>query len=339
MFILSLLTAALGVLIAFFVGHNAARIGAALGLLDHPDGGRKIHACVTPLVGGFAVTGAALAATVLVAFLTHDARFVGLGIGVAMMFLIGAIDDRKHQPPLLRLGAAMAVLILLIALVPDFSVGELRFGRASTIWMLPGLAGIGFTLVCLVGLLNAINMADGKNGIVIGFGLIWTVIMAFHAPAMLWPVMAGAGGALAVTLAFNLRGKLFLGDGGSYALSALYGLVAIFAYNAPQTSLNADDAAVLFAIPVFDTVRLMIVRAIGGRSPLEGDRDHLHHHLYARIGWPLGLWVYLSMVAVPNLGALIWPGTGAVWLVVSLMLYIVVIAATRFVAVSGRPAE
>ena len=319
MFILSLLTAAIGVMIAFSVGFNASKIGAGLGLLDHPDGARKIHARVTPLVGGFAVAGAAVLAAILVAVLTGDVRLIGLGIAVAMMFVIGAMDDRKHLPPVLRLGAAMAVLAVLLVLIPVFAITELRFDGVPTIWVLPGFAGLAFTLLCLVGLLNAINMADGKNGIVIGFGLVWTVVLAFHAPPLLLPVLAGAGGALAVTWWFNLRSKLFLGDGGSYSLSALYGLAAIFVYNAPGATMHASDAAVLFAIPVFDTVRLMAVRAMNGRSPLEGDRDHLHHHLYARIGWPLGLWVYLAMIAVPNFGALIFPGTGLAWLGVSLV--------------------
>ena len=62
MFALSLLTAAVGVLLAFSVGLNAMKIGVAFRLLDHPDGDRKIHARVTPLVGGFAVVGAAVVA-------------------------------------------------------------------------------------------------------------------------------------------------------------------------------------------------------------------------------------------------------------------------------------
>lgn len=339
MFTLSLLTAATGIILALIVGLNAMRIGMAIGLLDHPDGARKIHARVTPLVGGIAVAGAAVLATIFVTVVAGDRRFVGLGAAVTMMFLIGAIDDRRDQAPLLRLGAAMLALGVVIALAPDFALHELRFYGITTIWVLPTIGGIGFTLLCLVGLLNAINMADGKNGIVIGFGIIWTIVLAFHAPPLLWPVLAGAGGALAVTWGFNLRGKLFLGDGGSYSLSALYGLAAIFAYNFPGATINAGEVALLFAIPVFDTVRLMASRAAGGRSPLKGDRDHLHHHLYSRIGWPLGLLVYLAMIAIPNFAALIWPNTSLVWLGISMVLYVIVMGATRFTAASGRSAE
>ena len=104
--------------------------------------------------------------------------------------------------------------------------------------------------------------------------------------------------------------------------------------------MRAGEVAVMFAIPVFDTIRLMATRALRGRSPFEGDRDHLHHHLYARIGWPRGLGVYMAMVGLPNLAAMIWPGTGLVWLAVSAVTYLGVIAGTRFTGeVDKRPAE
>lgn len=338
MSILSLAMAALGVCVAFIVGRNAVRIGTALGVLDHPDGDRKIHARATPLVGGVAIAIAAVTAALLTTLITGDQRLAGLGAAVFAMFAIGALDDRSHLAPTLRLGAALVALGVLVAVVPDFAVNELRFSGIASFWILPGVAGIGFTLLCLVGLLNAINMADGKNGIVIGFGLVWTVVLAAYAPPLLWPVLAGAGASLAVLLAFNMRGKLFLGDGGSYALSALYGLSAIFVYNAGGRMM-ADNVALLFAIPVFDTVRLMVVRAAGGRSPMQGDRDHLHHHLYARIGWPMGLLVYLALVAVPNFAALALPETGVLWLVVSLLGYALVMGMTRYAPDAGRPAE
>jgi UDP-GlcNAc:undecaprenyl-phosphate GlcNAc-1-phosphate transferase len=338
MSILSLAAAALGLCVAFLVGRNAVRIGTALGVLDHPDGARKIHARATPLVGGFAIAAAAVPAALLTAWVTGDHRLAGLGVAVLAMFAIGAFDDRRHLAPTLRLGAALIALGVLVALEPDFAVTELRFSGVAAYWPLPGAIGVGFTLLCLVGLLNAINMADGKNGIVIGFGLVWTGVLAAYAPPVLWPVLAAAGAALAVLLAFNLRGRLFLGDGGSYALSALYGLSAIFVYNV-SGSMMADNVALLFAIPVFDTVRLMAVRAAGGRSPMQGDRDHLHHHLYARIGWPMGLVVYLALVAVPNFAASALPGTGVLWLVVSLLGYALVMAMTRYAPDEGRPAE
>lgn len=337
---LTLLTAAalLGLGIAALVGINAMAIGKALGLLDHPDGGRKLHARATPLVGGIAVSGAAVAGAFLTFSQTADPHLAWLALAVATMFSIGVIDDRRHLPPMLRLGVALIILGSVVAVAPEFLIYTMRFAGMPEIVHLGGYFGLGFTLLCLVGLLNAVNMADGKNGIVTGLGLIWTVVLWFHAPPALWPLLLTVFVALTVIWSFNMAGKLFLGDGGSYALSALFGLLAVFVYNGRGSTMFADDVALLFAIPVFDTIRLMVARAAGRRSPFHADRDHLHHHLFARVGWPLGLWIYLGIVALPNFAALAWPGTGFVWLVVSFIAYAVVMAMTRF-SPAGRPAE
>lgn len=335
----------LALLIALVVGVRAIAIGHALHLLDYPDtdGGRKRHAAVTPLVGGLAVAGSAVLAALLARGLAVDPAPVlhlgWLAATGAVMFAVGAADDRFHLSPVLRLGVAITMLVLVTSAAPDFSVAFLRFAGADRMWLL-GRWGDAFSLLCLVGLLNAVNMADGKNGIVIGMGLIWTLVLAAHAPAMMHPVLLATGVALAVMGWFNLQGRLFLGDGGSYAISALFGLLAIHAYNHDFASMGADDVAVMFAVPVFDTVRLMAVRVARGRSPFEGDRDHLHHHLHATIGWPRGLWIYLAMVGLPNAGALLWPGTGLAWLGVAFVAYVVVMVATRFAARPAvRPAE
>lgn len=339
---LCLICAGLGACIALIVSVFAMPIGRRLSLLDWPDGdgGRKRHARVTPLVGGVAMVIVTIMAALLAARQATgqgaETHAIWLALAVGAMFTIGAADDRFHLSPILRLSMALSVLLLVISQAPDFALTFLRFSGQPGVLLL-GVFGSAFTLLCLVGLLNAVNMADGKNGIVIGQGLIWSLVLAAHAPAGILPVLAAAGAALAVLSAYNLRGRLFLGDGGSYALSALFGLVAIYVYNHDFARMRADDVALLFAIPVFDTIRLMATRSVQGRSPFEGDRNHLHHHLYEAIGWPRGLWVYLAMVALPNAAAVIWPGTGLMWLAISFLAYAALLFATRQRAGSDQP--
>jgi UDP-GlcNAc:undecaprenyl-phosphate/decaprenyl-phosphate GlcNAc-1-phosphate transferase len=256
-----------------------------------------------------------------------------------VMCAIGMRDDRSHLSPFMRLVATVGVFLPVILLAPDFRLEALHFAGVGQHWALTGITGVVFTLICLVGLLNAINMADGKNGIVTGMALVWTAVLAVYAPPMLWPALAATGAALAVVLAFNMAGKLFLGDGGSYAVSALFGLLAIFVYNSAGSTMAADDVALLFAVPVFDTIRLMVARFIGGRSPFDGDRDHLHHHIHARLGWPHGLAVYIALVAVPNAGSMLWHGTSLLWLALTFVAYAGVIVAMRVPQAQGSPAE
>lgn len=327
-----LLLLLVGAGIALVVGTWARPIGEAFGLLDHPDpaGGRKLHLQITPLVGGFAVVTAALLG-VAVSALSGGAAGKPVDVAfwfaltVLAMFLIGVVDDRAGLSAPLRLGITTIVLLLPILAVPDFLVTGLHFAIGDLHLPFRGMFGVGFTLLCLVGLLNAVNMADGKNGLVIGQALIWAVVLAFRLPAELLPLIAALIGALVVLLAYNCFGKLFLGDGGSYAISAIFGLLAVFAWNRSEGTFFAGDIVVIFALPVIDTLRLIVHRLLLGKSPFTPGRDHLHHYLHARWGWPAPLSWVLGLVAFTNLGALLMPGTGLTWAAVTLLGYVVML--------------
>lgn len=334
--------AGLALIVSCLVGIFAGRIGQGLGLLDFPDpsGGRKQHGRTTPLVGGLAIVLSVIAVVLLCLFDTATAAAVQthlawFAFAVSGMYLIGLTDDRFALGPKIRLALAFIILLLVVLYAPDFGLPFLRFSGSERTWFLDD-AGQGFALLCLVGLLNALNMADGKNGLVIGICLIWSLTLLPHCPGPWLPVLAATIVALAAMLFFNLPGRLFLGDGGSYALSGIFGLLAIYIYNHEFAVIRADHIAVLFAIPVFDTIRLMTARLRRGQSPFAGDRDHLHHHLALRWGWPrAGLFIYLALVAVPNALTLAWPSLGILWLAGALLAYIVVLT---HAARTARPA-
>ncbi len=327
----ALVSAAVAAIVAALIGTAARPIGTALGLLDFPDdpGGRKLHAAVTPLVGGIAVTlvaAAAMAATIVLGpdrGVAFDRDLTRIALAVVVSFAIGVADDRFELSVRARLTIMVFVLLLVVAMVPDCMVAVVRFGTDTRMHLLGDWA-IPFTLLCLVGLLNAVNMADGKNGVVIGQALVWSAFLLFHLPPTLTPVMAAIAAALAVLLAFNMRGRLFLGDGGSYAISALFGLLAIYCYNHAFADFGAEAIVLLFSVPVIDTLRLLATRLAQRRSPFAGGRDHLHHYLYARVGWPRGLAVYLALVVIPNLGAAITGGALA-WLAFTVAAYAAVL--------------
>lgn len=332
----SLIAFALGAAIAFVVGHYARLIGARLGLLDFPDGagGRKLHANVTPLVGGLAIIAAAVAAVALLwgwdLSASQQALLGWFAITASAMYLIGIADDRFGLSARFRLGMATVVLLLAILRVPSFKLGFLLFTGQDELILLTGAVGLGFTLLCLVGLLNAVNMADGKNGLVIGQALIWSAVMCVRLPAWLVPLVAMIAGALLILFCFNMKGRLFLGDGGSYGLSAIFGLLAITAWNEGFADFRVDDIALIFAIPVFDTLRLMVQRVLCGTSPFTAGTDHLHHYLGARWRWPGPLPWVLALVAIPNFGAILLPGTAPFWLAVSFAGYVCLIGVAQF---------
>ena len=332
--------AALAALLSLGVGRHAMAIGRRLGVLDWPDaaGGRKQHAAVTPLVGGLAVVLSALAALPLMAL--ADPRWVGsaahhlrwFSVAAGLMLVTGMADDRFGLGPRVRLLFGIAVFGFVALNAPDFRVSFLAFGGMDRIFVI-GALETWFTLACLVGLLNAVNMADGKNGLVTGMALVWTGLIWLAAPPALSPLLAALAASLGVTFAFNMRGRLFLGDAGSYGISAIVGLLAVYTYNHAFAEWRAERVALLFLVPVLDTLRLITARTLRGGSPFAADRDHLHHHIAFRWGWPRGLIVYLALVAAPNLLAVVWPDGAVALLGLSTLSYVaVLVLSTRHTA-------
>src|SRR3546814_19361231 len=74
------------------------------------------------------------------------------------------------------------VLTLSLAFQPDLAVRSLSLDPAGGVSVPLGLLAGPFTLLCLLGFQNAVNMADGTNGLVIGLGLGWVSLLLLHAP-------------------------------------------------------------------------------------------------------------------------------------------------------------
>jgi UDP-GlcNAc:undecaprenyl-phosphate GlcNAc-1-phosphate transferase len=296
------------VAITLTVCFGARPIGLWLGVMDQPDGARKLHAKTTPQVGGLAVgipvVLFALAQAVATDFAPLYATIAAAG---AALLTLGTIDDRRQIRPAFRLGASFLICVGALYSVPGLQIAFLKFTGFTPALYFDSLWVWVFSLICLVGLQNAINMADGKNGLVVGLSLIWSALLWLHVPEHLQLMLELLFMALAVIFAFNLAGRLFLGDGGTYTLGGLIGLLAIYAYVVGVPRLTADTVMLWFLVPVLDCLRLIVSRLRQGRSPFSSDLNHLHHILAELMPWRWGLTVYLGMVGVPALLALAAP--------------------------------
>ena len=158
------------------------------------------------------------------------------------------------------------------------------------------------------------------------------MFLLFYAPEHLRPLLMVFAVCLGIAFAFNLAGRLFLGDSGTYAISIFVGLLAIYCYSVGFDALRAEVVVLWFLIPIVDCLRLMALHAIAGRSPFSSDRNHFHHILADWMPWRWGLAAYLTLAGVPGLLALAFPSLALVWIVLALALYGIV------VGVSGRQA-
>jgi UDP-GlcNAc:undecaprenyl-phosphate GlcNAc-1-phosphate transferase len=275
-------------------------VGHLLGVIDHPDGGRKSHARPTPMVGGIALMIPLLLVGVAEATLHYPALeiFPSLVVVGSGFLLLGWYDDRHHVPPGVRLLISTALFGAVILLQPGLTLAELNFGGPIEIAL--WIFAFPFTLLCLVGLQNAINMADGMNGLLIGLSMFWTACLFAYAPEELRLFLTLMLLGLTILLVYNVAGRLFLGDSGSYAIGGIIGILMIYCYHRAGGGLPVLTVVLWLLVPVIDCLRVMATRVLQKRSPLEPDKNHLHHRLARRWQWPLCLAIYLTVVVVPG---------------------------------------
>lgn len=303
-------------------------IGQRLRVMDVPDGQRKLHATPTPLVGGIAVMVPPIILGVVQSIgSAWYPLYLCLALVTAFFVVLGHLDDRRHIRALLRLVISVVVVGGMLWLVPGLTITVLSFSFGDLLppVILGPWLGMAFSILCLVGLQNAANMADGKNGLVMGISLIWTILLFAYAPDHFDPLLIALSITLAVALAFNLSGKVFLGDAGTYGLSVLIGVMALYSYNVGFTAFPADAVALMFLVPVVDTLRLIVSRGIKGRSPFSPDREHLHHILLSLMPWHWALTVYLALVGIPSLIARYNVGWTGLLAVATLTIYALIV--------------
>lgn len=260
------------------------------GLVDLPDGRRKLHTRPIPLAGGLAVLTSVVGVLALLLVLDviqcpppdQIRDLVGLFLGSVVICVVGLADDfgrlrGRHK----LLGQLVAVSLVIGCGVQVDSVT--LFGRHLEL----GLLSVPFTGFMLLGAINSLNLLDGMDGLLSSVGLIICLAMGVMAfvHGQLWhaSVAFALAGALLGFLFFNFPpASVFLGDSGSMLIGLIVGVLAIqSSLKGPATVALAAPTAMLI-LPIFDTLAAILRRKLTGQSLYTTDRDHLHHCLLRR---------------------------------------------------------
>ncbi len=255
------------------------------GLVDAPGAGRKDHAGNTPTVGGLAIVLGLASTALLTQFATqvHPAFWAGL----FLIALTGTLDDLFDLQPVIKFAAQITAALLMIhwgGLVL-LSLGDLVREQPLVL----GRFAVPLTAFALIGVVNAINLCDGADGLgggLVFIALFWIVVMGAISPnsdTLALPL--GLLGCIAAFLAFNMRtpwrsrAAIFLGDAGSLSLGFALAWLTVDAAQ-PRAQLFPPVTAIwLVAIPISDTIVCMSRRLAHGKNPFRADRTHLHHIL------------------------------------------------------------
>jgi UDP-GlcNAc:undecaprenyl-phosphate GlcNAc-1-phosphate transferase len=299
----------------------ALPVGEWLGVIDYPDAERKSHAGPTPMVGGIAVM-APLAVWASAEIIWGQPEAAGFYLAILLcgggVAILGFMDDQQG----ISAGGRLLLLAIfaMVALHLDPALVANRVHLAAGGWLLtPPLLLPALTVVALAGFSSAVNMTDGLNGLVLAFVCIWSVCLAFLGGANVTPAASVIGAASLVALLYNLRGRLFLGDCGAFAVSFVVGLLAVRCHNSGR--LHLETALVWFYIPVLDCLRLIVLRLWHGRSPFQPDREHFHYRLAARLGERGAIAVYVGVVGLTSLTATMVPELSLLGLTVASIVF------------------
>lgn len=259
-------------------------IAPKIGLIDYPNK-RKIHNTPKPLVGGIAMF---LSIIICYLFFISSSEFNGFLAGLILLAAIGFLDDYKELNHRWKFLAQILATIIIMSVSKTYllSFGDLL--NTSPINL--GIFTIPATIFCVVGVINAINMIDGLDGLAGGVALIaflaFSVFSYLNGYQEMFFLSLVISGAITGFLIYNWHpAKLFMGDTGSLILGFSLAFFSIELTQESNTKIPPVVPLVVLALPITDTVVVMIKRAMMRKSPFYADKNHFHHILL-KMGFP-----------------------------------------------------
>lgn len=263
-------------LLTSLVTPQVIRLATAYKCIDLP-GKRHVHKKATPRWGGIAFFIGVLPALFMLPLERSSISFFAASV---IMLTIGMIDDRKTIPYTFKFAGMIAAVTIVIfggnAIVHD--LGTYRFiGQVELGWL-----SIPFTYFGILGVTNAINLLDGLNGLAAGVSLLAFLFMGIAAAVAGNVALAllcfAYVGALAAFLRYNFPvARIFMGDTGSLFLGFSLSVIAVQLTQNSMAPVNPMFPLLVLLLPIFDTLRVLLLRIMRRRNPFQADKSHLHY--------------------------------------------------------------
>ena len=254
----------------------------------HPNK-RSSHTSDIPNIGGMAIC-----VSFLIIFTIFDfsiiPEFQFLLLGMLIIFFVGIVDDILVLSPLEKLIGESISGFCLICLA---NIRITNLCGVFDLYDLPLLPSYLLSLFILLALTNSINLIDGVDGLASGHGMLYCLFYGCYFALVsdtAWAIMAIClMGSMSVYFIYNVFGrkKIFMGDSGSlflgYVLTAI--IIHFIELNNGSYQTNYQIANAPFVclcttiVPIYDMVRVAIIRMHNNKSPFLPDKNHIHHLL------------------------------------------------------------
>lgn len=263
------------------------------GVVDRGQGSRRVHATPTPRLGGIAVVLGFFAplvgllvvdSWVGIAFRSNTPLVFGLFGGGLAIALLGLYDDLRGSGAPLKLAVQLAVGLVLYRLGVRIELLANPFGVDLDL----GVLSLPFTLLWLIGVVNAMNLIDGLDGLAAGvafFAVATNFLLAISRGDLVMSLMmATLGGAILGFLIFNFNpASIFMGDTGSMFLGFVLAVSSVVTSTKSGTAVAMLVPIISLGLPIMDTLLAMIRRTLIGRPMFAADKEHIHHRLMSRL--------------------------------------------------------
>jgi len=259
---------------------------------------RHIHKKPVPLLGGLSIITGFLIA-ILMNFLSNSnfiatRELLGLVCGIAIIVVMGVLDDIIELNPLVKLFFQISAAITAILI----SGSRIEFftnpNALTSVILLNPVFSFAITIFWIVALTNAFNLVDGLDGLSAGTGAICAITL--FVVSLIRPdaellgsyaaivTIALAGSALGF-LPFNFNpAKIFMGESGSAFIGFTLAMVSMQGTLKSYTALSVFIPVVAFGLPLLDAVLAFFRRSLKGKPFYKGDRQHIHHKLTDDLG-------------------------------------------------------
>jgi UDP-GlcNAc:undecaprenyl-phosphate/decaprenyl-phosphate GlcNAc-1-phosphate transferase len=289
-------------------------------VLDKPDA-RKVHTVPIPRWGGLGIYLGILVALIglyvgfpyfrmllefrhsvydqgrLLGIVSLDKQLAGIMVGFTFVLLLGMTDDKRGVPAIPKL--LTQIIASLVALNYGVQISGLRLPFIDSYVQFPILISQVITVAWIIGFMNAMNLADGLDGLVAGLAAIASatflavaIIQGSTETAFVSKQLKLAGvlsavlcGACLGFLPYNFsKAKVFMGDGGALGIGFLLGAITVIGTLKTTAVLSIMIPVIVVALPVID-VSLAIIRRFQRKTRItDPDKEHLHHRLL-NLGW------------------------------------------------------
>ena len=246
-------------------------------LVDIPSP-RKVHSVPVPRVGGVAIVIATMIP--IIGWNQFDLPMIGMLISVGTLFVLGIVDDAKN------LSYKSKFLVQIAAIILVFSTGfiDVKSSHFFVNELLPGFLILALYFIFILGVTNAINLADGLDGLaggeaLLSFSIIGLLAYEINNLTIVLIVLAIIGSVFGFLRFNTYPAKIFMGDTGSLFLGFMLGVLSVALTYTADNAYAKTLPLLLVGLPIFDTIMVMVIRMYNKQSPFTADRNHLHHKL------------------------------------------------------------